>query len=137
MEVEEGSTNMHDLPSEQSLYSFVIPAFNEAPRLSSGLNQLRSFVDQQGLTCEVVVVNDGSTDDTAAVVRRWIREWPVVRLVDGPHRGKGGAVRAGIIASTGGYIALAGPNFAMPAAVVWLFPPRRARLPAGIGPSES
>src|SRR5260221_13974936 len=106
MEVEEGSTNMHDLPSEQPLYSFVIPAFNEAPRLSSGLNQLRSFVDQQGLMCEVVVVNDGSTDDTAAVVRRWIREWPAVRLVDGPHRGKGGAVRAGIRASHRGYKAL-------------------------------
>src|SRR5258707_9327867 len=107
---------MPDLPLEQPLFSFVIPAFNEAPRLSSGLNQLRSFVDQQGLTCEVVVVNDGSTDDTAAVVRRWIREWPVVRLVDGPHRGKGGAVRAGIMAAIGWYIAIDDGDLSMAAA---------------------
>jgi dolichyl-phosphate beta-glucosyltransferase len=136
MEVEERSTNMHDLPSEQPLYSFVIPAFNEAPRLPSGLNQLRSFVDQQGLTCEVVVVNDGSTDDTAAVVRRWIREWPVVRLVDGPHRGKGGAVRAGIMAATGWYIALADADFAMPAAAFSLFTPELERFPVVIGSRE-
>ena len=94
--------------------SFVIPAFNEARRLPESLSRLRSYVEQCGLNCEVLVVDDGSADDTGAVVERWMGQWLAVRLVQGQHRGKGGAVRAGVLACSGAVVALADADFSMP-----------------------
>lgn len=128
---------MNSIWSPQSLFSFVIPAYNEAARLPNSLRQLKSFVDERRLSCEVVVVNDGSADDTAAVVRAWTVEWPVVRLIDEPHRGKGGAVKAGIMAATGRYVALADADFAMPAVEFARFTPALLeRYPVVIGSRE-
>lgn len=128
---------MNSVWSPQPLFSFVIPAYNEAARLPNSLRQLKSFVDERRLSCEVVVVNDGSADDTAAVVRAWTVEWPVVRLIDEPHRGKGGAVKAGIMAATGRYVALADADFAMPAVEFARFTPALLeRYPVVIGSRE-
>lgn len=94
--------------------SFVIPAFNEAHRLPESLSRLRAYLDQRPLSYEVIVVNDGSTDDTSTVIERWAEQWPAVRNIDGAHCGKGGAVRAGVLAATGAYIAFADADFSMP-----------------------
>src|SRR5437667_9692879 len=71
------------------LLSIVIPAFNEADRLPPTLAQLGSFVRGEGLDAEIVVVDDGSRDDTAAVVRDVAARDPLVRLIAAPHLGKG------------------------------------------------
>lgn len=123
--------------SPRPLYTFVIPAYNEAARLSDSLRQLQAFVDEQNLSCEVVVVNDGSVDDTARIVHAWAIEWPAVRLIEGPHRGKGGAVKAGIMAANGRYVALADADFAMPAAQFARFTPNLLEAyPVVIGSRE-
>ncbi len=82
--------------------SVVIPAFNEAARLPPYLEEVVGFLEGRGEDWEVVVVDDGSTDGTAAVVRAVGVRHPHVRLLPfGRNRGKGAAVRAGMLAATG------------------------------------
>lgn len=100
----------------QPFFSIVIPAYNEETRLSNSLGQLKEYLLQFPMTSEVLVVDDGSVDRTAEIVREWMQRWPELRLVEGPHQGKGGAVRAGVLSATGQYVALADADFAMPAA---------------------
>jgi dolichyl-phosphate beta-glucosyltransferase len=82
--------------------SVVIPAFNEAARLPAYLDEVVGFLDGRGEPYEVVVVDDGSTDATAALVRALAARQPSVRLLPlGRNRGKGAAVRAGMLAVSG------------------------------------
>jgi dolichyl-phosphate beta-glucosyltransferase len=82
--------------------SVVIPAFNEAARLPRYLDEVVAFLEERGKPYEVVVVDDGSTDGTAAVVRAAAARHPAVRLLPlGHNRGKGAAVRAGMLTATG------------------------------------
>lgn len=94
--------------------SFVIPAYNEAQRLPESFSRLRSYLDRGMLQYEVIVVDDGSSDGTGEVVAQWMRQWPAVRLIKSEHLGKGGAVRAGVLAAYGAYVALADADFSMP-----------------------
>ena len=83
-------------------YSIIIPAYNESERLAVSLPKVIDHLDRQGLAAEVVVVNDGSTDDTAEAVRGFARLHPEVRLVENPgNRGKGYSVRHGMLEATG------------------------------------
>ncbi|MGH2517168.1 MAG: dolichyl-phosphate beta-glucosyltransferase [Ktedonobacterales bacterium] len=94
--------------------SLVIPAFNEAQRLPESFAHLKAYQAERPFISEVIVVDDGSDDATCEVVKQWAREWPALRLVRSAHRGKGGAVRAGMLAAKGEYIALADADFSMP-----------------------
>jgi len=98
--------------------SIVIPAYNEARRLPGSLKSVREWLHGKSESCEVLVVDDGSTDATAEMVEKLAAGWPALRLVRGPHRGKGGAVREGILAARGEYIALADADFSMPVAEI-------------------
>jgi dolichyl-phosphate beta-glucosyltransferase len=104
------------MPTAEPYLSVIIPAYNEEARLPTSLAQLKEFLSHETWPSEVVVVDDGSNDRTVEIVRKWMREWPDLHLIAGPHQGKGGAVRAGILAATGRYIALADADFAMPVA---------------------
>ena len=79
-------------------YSIVIPAYNEGSRLGATLERVLAYVSQQGEETEVIVVNDGSRDNTADIVRQFAASNPVLRLVENPgNRGKGFSVRNGIL----------------------------------------
>ena len=85
-----------------STYSFIIPAYNESERLGVSLPKILDYVRKQELASEIIVVNDGSTDDTADVVRRFMALNPNVRLVENPgNRGKGYSVRNGMLHAAG------------------------------------
>jgi len=77
--------------------TIVVPAYNEGRRLPATLETLCSYLESSPLRAkEIVVVDDGSTDQTAAIVREWSVRNPMVRLLQNPgNRGKGYAVRAG------------------------------------------
>lgn len=112
---------------EQAIHprmSIVIPAFNEAARLPESLAHLRSWLDGQRQPYEVLVVDDGSTDGTAAVVAGLAARWPHLSLVRAPHRGKGGATREGVLAAHGDYVMLADADFSMPVEELASFDPR-------------
>ncbi|MFH5806176.1 glycosyltransferase family 2 protein [Alienimonas sp. DA493] len=83
--------------------SVLMPAFNEAPRVAAVLDRLAAAA----LDCEIVVVDDASTDDTAAAVGAWAAARPDVplRLLRHPaNRGKGAAVRTALAAARGRYV---------------------------------
>jgi dolichyl-phosphate beta-glucosyltransferase len=80
--------------------SVVIPAYNEAARLPSTLGRLRDWLFASRLRHEIVVVDDGSTDATGETARAAGGE-SLVLLRHEPNRGKGYAVRRGMLAATG------------------------------------
>jgi dolichyl-phosphate beta-glucosyltransferase len=95
----------------------VIPAFNEAARLPRYLEEVVSYLTTRGETWEVVVVDDGSTDGTADVVREVSARYPSVRLVrQESNAGKGAAVRAGMLAARGAWRLFADADGATPIA---------------------
>jgi glycosyltransferase involved in cell wall biosynthesis len=85
--------------------TLVVPAYNEARRLPDTLAGWIGYLDQQPYDAELIVVDDGSRDDTAQVVRTYAQRQPRVRLVQLPaNRGKGAAVRAGMLEAAGRYV---------------------------------
>jgi dolichyl-phosphate beta-glucosyltransferase len=83
-------------------YSIVIPAYNEGARLGATLEKVLAFVHTQGWDAEVIVVNDGSRDNTADIVRSFAKKTPMLRLVENPgNRGKGYSVRNGMLSARG------------------------------------
>ena len=88
---------MHD-----PAYSIVIPAYNESARLGATLEKVLGYIAQQNLDAEVIVVNDGSRDNTADIVRGFSAKNPAVRLLENPgNRGKGYSVRNGMLNARG------------------------------------
>jgi dolichyl-phosphate beta-glucosyltransferase len=85
-------------------WSVVVPAFNEAARLPPYLDDVVGFFDGRGEPYEVLVVDDGSTDDTVATVRALAARHPAVSVLPlSRNRGKGAAVRTGMLAATGAF----------------------------------
>jgi dolichyl-phosphate beta-glucosyltransferase len=83
-------------------YSIVIPAYNEAARIAAALDAVVACVRRSGWRAEVVVVDDGSRDQTAEIVREYAAIAPEVRLLQNPgNRGKGYSVRNGLLHSFG------------------------------------
>jgi dolichyl-phosphate beta-glucosyltransferase len=94
------------LPQEMDSLSVVIPAFNEAKRIPPTLETITAFLRAQTLKiAEIIVVNDGSTDATAALVRAFAAKHPEIRLLENPgNRGKGYSVRHGVLAANGQWV---------------------------------
>jgi glycosyltransferase involved in cell wall biosynthesis len=83
-------------------YSIVIPAFDESARILATLKSVVACVRENGWAAEVLVVNDGSRDSTAEIVKAFARDAPEVRLIENPgNRGKGYSVRSGLLQALG------------------------------------
>lgn len=80
----------------------MIPAYNEAQRIERTLDRVLDCVAQQAWSAEVLVVDDGSTDGTPAIVKRFMQEHPNLHLIQNPgNRGKGYSVRNGLLQAVG------------------------------------
>lgn len=96
-------------------YSIIIPAYNESERLTVSLPQIQDYLDTKGLQAEIIVVNDGSKDDTAEVVRRFARLHADVRLLENPgNRGKGYSVRNGMLNASGDVVLFTDADLSSP-----------------------
>src|SRR6185437_6621093 len=83
-------------------YSIIIPAFNEAERIGASLERILQYVKASRWSAEILVVNDGSTDNTNAVVQEFAARNPIVRMLENPgNRGKGYSVRNGMLNASG------------------------------------
>jgi dolichyl-phosphate beta-glucosyltransferase len=82
-------------------FSVVIPCFNEAARIGETLRLTLDYLAANSPDSELIVVNDGSTDATAAIARERMKDAKIqTRLLENfPNRGKGAAVRSGLLAA--------------------------------------
>ena len=95
--------------------SLVIPAYNEAARIGASLEKIHTFLQSQGWKADVIVVNDGSTDETAAIVNGFAARHPGFRLLDNPgNRGKGYSVRNGMLQASGDVLLFSDADLSSP-----------------------
>lgn len=100
--------------SQNPWLSIIIPALNEEKRLPRSLALIDAFLKKQEYQAEVIVVDNGSTDRTAEVTRDFAREHPYVRLIELSERGKGRAVKAGMLAADGDFRFICDADLSMP-----------------------
>jgi dolichyl-phosphate beta-glucosyltransferase len=96
-------------------YSVVIPAYNESTRISATLEKVLKYLTDQDWTAEVIVVNDGSKDNTAEIVRRYASTDRRLRLLENPgNRGKGYSVRTGMLRAVGDLLLFSDADLSSP-----------------------
>jgi hypothetical protein len=97
-----GCPNVTPCSTQTPSLSIIIPAYNEARRLPLCLERVIAYLDQRGRTYEVLVVDDGSHDQTAQAVESVAHRCPHMRLIRlTSNMGKGAAVRRGMQAARG------------------------------------
>jgi dolichyl-phosphate beta-glucosyltransferase len=95
--------------------SIVIPAYNEALRIGRTLDRIDEYLKGYGPSYEIIVVDDGSNDDTAGVVRKAAEKHPAIVLVqNGRNRGKGHSVKQGVLSSRGRFVLMSDADLSTP-----------------------
>lgn len=100
--------------------SVVIPAYNESARLPASLKKVLDYLETRPYSYEVLVVDDGSSDNTAELAEEFAHHTTfrtphsAFRTIRNPHRGKGYAVRTGMLAAQGQYILYSDADFSAP-----------------------
>ena len=118
--------------------SIVIPAFNEEARILNTLREVVAYLAGQDFPWEVVIADDGSSDATNAISAQFAGDTPNVRVLSLPHRGKGWAVRQGMLAARGKYRFLCDADLSMPIDQVKRFvPPELEEVDLAIGSREA
>ena len=104
-------TNESNVPIALSI---VIPAYNEEARIGLSIRALQAELPADAGPWEIRVVDDGSVDGTVRVVQELAHDDPRVVLQPEPHRGKGGALRAGLLAAKGARRFMCDADLSMP-----------------------
>jgi dolichyl-phosphate beta-glucosyltransferase len=106
------------LSTARPYLSLVLPAYNEERRLGASLRKLSEYLQGKGDECEIIVVDDGSTDSTVEMAHSWAAAMPDgvrLRLLSHYHnRGKGAAVKTGCLAASGRFIVFTDVDLASP-----------------------
>jgi len=101
----------------------IFPAHNEAERLPRALEQTITFLKQQAYSWEVLVVENGSRDETLEIARDFASKYPAVRVLQERLAGKGRAVRAGMLAARGDWRFICDVDLSMPISEINRFLP--------------
>ena len=118
--------------------SIVLPAHNEEGRLPATLDELDAFIAQQAYACEVVVVENGSHDRTLELAQNLAAQRPYLRVIHEERRGKGLAVKTGMLAARGTYRIFCDVDFSMPVPEINRFiPPMLPDSQVAIGSREA
>jgi len=105
-------------PAPAPRLSLIVPAYNEGRRLGRSLAAMSAFFRAAGFRYEILVVDDGSTDDTAAIIAVAAAADPALRAAGyGANRGKGHAVRTGMLAARGEYLMFTDADLSIPLAI--------------------
>lgn len=103
--------------------SLIIPAYNEEQRLPSTLQQVSDFVDAQSYASEVLVIENGSTDATYQIAAEFCKSHPRFHVEVAPERGKGLAVRQGMLNAVGEFRMMLDADLSMPVSEINRFLP--------------
>jgi len=118
--------------------SIVIPAYNEESCISDTLKKVIEYLNTQSYSWEVLVADDGSTDSTAQLARNMSKLEPRIRLISIIHKGKGWAVKQGMLAATGEYRFQCDADLSMPIEQISRFlPPQIEQFDIAIGSREA
>jgi glycosyltransferase involved in cell wall biosynthesis len=101
----------------QPFLTLVIPAYNKEQQIQATLETVATYLGKQEYSASILVVDDGSSDGTHRVVRSYIEQndaSPEVRLIENDHRGRGYAVRTGMLAATSKYVLFTDADLATP-----------------------
>ncbi|MQG21222.1 MAG: glycosyltransferase family 2 protein [SAR202 cluster bacterium] len=99
---------------DHTYLSIIIPAYNEEYRLPKTLEHIANFCDANPFKTEIIVVDDGSTDDTLKVIEEAKRNERSIKIVKLKHRGKGHAVKHGMLEANGDYMLLSDADLSVP-----------------------
>lgn len=118
--------------------SIIIPAYNEEKRLPNTLEQVLAFLQSQDYLAEVLVVENGSLDQTYAIAQSFSEAHPQVRVIKNQRRGKGLAVQQGMLAAHGEYRFMCDADLSMPIQeVVNFLPPASGDYDIAIASREA
>src|SRR3990167_11040656 len=91
--------------AEKLLLSVIIPAYNEEPNFKPGvLDEVPKYLKKQSYSYEVIIVDDGSEDNTAKLADKFASNHKNFRVIKNPHQGKAETVKTGVLASMGQYV---------------------------------
>lgn len=99
---------------ESIFLSLIIPAYNEESRISGSLDKALEYFSRQDYSWEIIVVDDGSTDQTARIIENYNAKNPNITLIKQGNIGKGSAVRNGMLAAHGQYRVFTDADFSTP-----------------------
>jgi dolichyl-phosphate beta-glucosyltransferase len=108
---------------ESPFLSIIIPAYNEENRLPHTLEQIFSFLQKQSYATEVLVVENGSKDRTFEIATGFAKQYPNLRVFQEKQKGKGSAVKHGLLEARGAYRFMCDADLSMPIAEVEKFLP--------------
>jgi dolichyl-phosphate beta-glucosyltransferase len=95
--------------------SIVIPAYNESLRIGKTLDSICDYMKGCGYSHEIIVVDDGSSDDTAMVVRKAAEKRPaIVLLQNDVNKGKGYSIKRGVLSSRGRFVLMSDADLSTP-----------------------
>jgi len=118
--------------------SIIIPAYNEESRLPRTLRQVFAYLEKQSYTCEVIVVENGSTDRTLQIAHEFASTHPTLHPLREERPGKGNAVRRGMLEARGEYRFICDADLSMPIEEISKFlPPRLKDFDLAIGSREA
>jgi dolichyl-phosphate beta-glucosyltransferase len=117
--------------------SIVIPAFNEEYRLPRTLEQIFAFLQEQSYTSEVLVIENGSSDRTYEIARKFAERYENLHVLREERRGKGNAVKRGMLEAHGEYRFLCDADLSMPITQINRFLPPQLDIDVAIGSREA
>ena len=124
--------------SPHPFLSIIIPAYNEVQRLPAALEQASAFLKQQDYSYEIIVVENGSSDRTLEVARAMVDHIPNLIVIHENIRGKGRAVKTGMLAAHGDYRFICDADLSMPIEeIVRFLPPQLISIPVAIASREA
>lgn len=94
--------------------SIVIPAHNEEDRLPNTLEKIYKFLETQDYSYEVIIVENGSSDHTLELAQEFAQSRPTLRVLQEQKRGKGNAVKRGMLEAQGDYRFICDADLSMP-----------------------
>lgn len=100
---------------EPLTYSIILPAYSEGARIAATLDKILAYASRHRWNIELIVVNDGSTDGTAEIVRQYAAQHNQLRLLENPgNRGKGYSVRNGMLHARGDILLFSDADLSSP-----------------------